>query len=206
MKHYPKTYEDLFRPSRIVQLDRAGSTIGTIDELAEQFRTFYHETHERLFSDMIKNIWLSQQFTYAGKRRKTRGNGHAQEGTFGRFLKQMVGISQKPITANIVYSAVASYSTELFPHFLENNPFTEPEKFAYPFKHVTLDQMQFVQMCDERMEMLRYSEEHELSFMDFANWATNHAFSQTDEKGRPKYTLTNKQYMLPRIRKIKHGV
>jgi hypothetical protein len=197
MKQYPKSYENLYEVenNRNVYLDLAGSVYGSLDDLAEQFRSFYRDAHRSIFDVVVRQIWLEQQFTFNKARRKRRSaNGFKQEATFSYFMKSVVGISQKPITNNRCFTAIASYLKELFPDFLYHNPFEEPEFFKYPFSHVTLDHMFFVANCEDRLDMLRYAEEKEMSFVDFANWAVNHVLSYNEEVGREVYSVASAIY------------
>jgi len=115
-------------------------------------------------------------------------------------MKAVVGVSQKPIVANMAFTAVATYLKELFPDFLVKSPFKDPEYYKYPFEHVTLDHVFFVYQCEERMDMLKHAEEEELSIIDFVNWATNHVLSYNEDVGKEIYTLTTAKYMWPYIK------
>jgi hypothetical protein len=149
----------------------------------------------------VCQVWLEQQFTFDGKRRKKRYQiGLVVDSTFGFFMRKIVGISQQPITGNLCFTAISAYLKELFPDFLKHDPFEEPEYYAYPFKHVTLDHMFFVYMCHDRMEMLRYADEREMDYLDFVNWATNHVLSYNEEVGEEIYCVTSARYMWPFIK------
>lgn len=201
MKQYPKQYQDLYlQDHRAVSLASLDSLDGTIDELATQFRKFYFESHRQLFDIIVKQVWLEMRVVFQGRRRRRRKNGFREDSTFGWFMKSLVGISQKPIVANMCFTATATYLKELFPDFLNRNPFKEPEYYKYPFKHVTLDHLFFVYKCTERMEMLKYADDLELNYLDFVNWATNYVMSYNDEIGKDKYTLSSARYMWPYIK------
>lgn len=115
----------------------------------------------------------------------------------------MGGILQKIVTRSPAFSVVAAYVDELFPHLRDRSPFDYPEEYPYPFEHVTLDHMLFVQACDERMEMLRYADEQRMTYPDFVNWATNHVLCTNDELGKDLYVISAKATLWPKIAKRK---
>lgn len=140
------------------------------------------------------------QVVYQGRRRKRRKNGFREDSSFGWFMKSLVGVSQKPIVANMCFTATATYIKEMFPDFLNQSPFKNPEYYKYPFEHVTLDHMFFVYHCEDRMEMLQYAEDKKLNYLDFVNWATNHVMCYNDEIGQERYSLSSAKYMWPYIK------
>jgi len=140
------------------------------------------------------------QVKYKNRRRRRRSNGFREDSTFGWFMKAMVGVSQKPIVANMCFTATATYLKEMFPDFLIKSPFEEPDYYKFPFEHVTLDHMCFVYKCEDRIEMLEYADEEKLNILDFTNWATNHVFCHNDDVGEPIYTLSSAKYMWPHIK------
>lgn len=145
------------------------------------------------------------QVVYQGRRRRRRRNGFREDSTFGWFMKSMVGVSQKPIVANTCFTSVATYLKEMFPDFLIKSPFENPEYYKYPFKHVTLDHLFFVYMCEERIDMLKYADEKELNILDFTNWATNHVLSYNEDIGREVYAMSTMRYMWPYIKNNEHS-
>ncbi len=154
---------------------------------------------------VVKQVWLENQFQYDGGTRSARfGNGFAIDSTFGYYMKKVVGISQKPITANFTFTAIATYLKELFPEFLEHNPFEEPEYYEFPYTHITLDHMIFVYQCDDRLDMLRYADTKEMSFADFANWSVNHVLSYNSEVNDDIYTLSSIKNFWSLIRNKKY--
>jgi hypothetical protein len=172
----------------------------SIDELAAQFKEFYQDAHRKLFNITLKQVWLEMRVVYQGRRRRRRKNGFREDSSFGWFMKGMVGISQKPIVANMCFTAIATYLKDFFPDFLNKNPFEDEEYFEYPYEHVTIDQMFFVYQCEDRLEMLEYAEKEKLNYLDFVNWATNHVMCYNDEIGQDKYTLSTAKYMWPYIK------
>ena len=148
---------------------------------------FYIDAHRQIFNIVVRQVWLEFQVTYDGKRRRRRKDGFRRDASYGWFIKSMVGISQKPIVNNRCFTAVATYLKDFFPDFLNNNPFKNPELYEYPFKHLTLDHLFFVYMCEDRIEMLEYADKKEMNILDFTNWATNHVLSYNEDIGHNKY-------------------
>ena len=204
MKEYPKLYEDLYsNDNPHIYLDRIGSTLGSAEVLRDRFRAFYYDAHRQVFGLIVKEVWLEQQFTYRNIRRTRRkGNGFFSDRTFGYFMKNMVGVSQKPISLNFCFAAISTYLKDFFPDFLKHDPFLEPDYFEFPYKNVFLDHMVLVYTHHDRLEMLQKAENESLSYADFANWAINQSFCYNDEVGKTVYVLTPSNYMWPHIKNI----
>jgi hypothetical protein len=88
----------------------------------------------------------------------------------------------------------------MFPDFVSGNPYENPEKYAYPYKYVTLAHMAFVHQVHNRMEMLEHAEKMAMNYTDFVNWAVNQAFCYNDEVGSAVYILTNNMEFWPFLR------
>lgn len=196
MKHYPKKYKDLSRKPGNKIISAIGSSFGSVDDLAIKFRDFYKEAHLVLFNFIVKQIWLEQHFLYNGARRAGRShNGYGPDWAFSYFMKNVVGISQKPLTNGIIFYAIPAYFKDFFPKFLEYNPFEEPEKFKYPYKHLTLDHLCFVYQCHNRIEMLEEAEKRYMNINDFMDWATNIAFCYNEEVDKQMYSIVRNAFI-----------
>lgn len=205
MKQYLKRYDDVSRRWKrgSLLLQNIGSSLGTAEELALKFRTFYKEAHLLLFDMLVKEVWLEQKFLYAGARRKGRsGNGMAADSAFSYFTKSMVGISQKALTDGMTFVAVPTYFKDFFPNFSDHDPFLEKEYFKYPYQHITLDHLLYVYQCDNRLELLKEAEDKRMSILDFYNWASNWAYSYNNEVGENIYVMTRSDF-IPYIKKNK---
>lgn len=205
MKTYPKEYADISRQPSDAFISRIGSSLGSADDLAVRFRSFYREVHPILFDFIIKHAWLEQHFLFNGMRRvKRSGNGNILDWAFSYFMKALVGISQKPLTDGIFFSSVQTYIKDFFPNFTDHDPFEEPEFFKYPYKHVTLDHLAFVYQCHNRLELLDEAEKRSMNIRDFMNWATNWMFcynNDVDNDGK-EYCLVRFSF-IPYIKRKK---
>lgn len=122
-------------------------------------------------------------------------NGIYADRIFSVYMKKIVGISQRVITINEFFYVYSSYIEEWFPDLLKHDPFKESEYYKYPFKHITLDHLGLVYQCHNRMDLLNYAEEKEMSIFDFTNWAVNQMLNYNDEIGRKIYEISNKSYV-----------
>jgi hypothetical protein len=194
MKIYPKTYENIFRDKDKLTdetLAQFGSTVGSVDEYIKMCRDFYRQADVMVFDMVVRSVWLDQQYTFNGRRRMRRGlNGYKTDWLYGTFMKSVVGVSTKIVTKTLAFKSTASYLKELFPEFSKRNPFTDPEYYKFPFENVGLSQMAFVFQVHNRMEMLRYAEEHPMTYTEFVNWACNQVFCYNDEVGHAVYILS----------------
>lgn len=191
IKLYPKVNEDI---CEIDQWTKYRNFLDPRDEYLEgltvRFKDFYKVAHLSIFDTTVKQIWLEQQLNAGGLRRtKRRGNSHYADLSFGKFTKISVGISHRVLTANFCFTPVATYLIDFFPDFLLNDPFKNPEKYQYPYKNVTLDQLVFVYQMDQRLDLLEESERRRMSYAEFINWAINWALCYNDDIGKVQYKL-----------------
>lgn len=205
MKSHKKVYEDVYYDNiRKGRISLIGSTLGSTEELIDRFRKFYKEFHKSFFWYVVNEVWLEQHFVYDGIRRTSRRhNGFSNDWAYGYFMKMMVGYSQKVITSNLVFSAVASYLKDFFPDFLNHDPLKEPEYFEFPYKNITLDHLFFVHRVDTRLELLEEAEKQNMPYTEFVNWATNEVFCYNDEVGKDVYVLNNNRYFWIYLKKAK---
>jgi len=191
MKQYLKVNEDICDMEDWEKYRKyLGSADGSLDELIINFRSFYKEAHLAFFNSVVKEVWLEQQITVRGVRRKKRmGNGHWGELSFGKFTKIAVGMSHRVLTASFCFTPISTYLIDFFPDFLLNNPFKNPEKYQYPYKHITLDFLVFVYQMDNRLELLEEAERRQMSYAEFINWATNWFLCYNMDVGRDVYSI-----------------
>lgn len=205
MKQYLKVNEDICSFERWGKYGKhLGSTDGSLDELISKFRGFYREKHLSIFDSVVKELWLEQQISFDGLRRIKRvGNGPIIDVTFGQFMKIAVGTSHRVITANFCFTPIATYLIDFFPEFLFYDPFKNPEKYLYPFKHVTLDFLVFVYQMDNRLELLEEADRRGMSYAEFINWVTNWALCYNMDIGDTVYELIGGKINWPHIRNDK---
>lgn len=191
MKQYPKVNEDICDIEKWGPFRKyLGNTDGSLDELVLKFRSFYKEAHLAFFNSVVREVWLEQQITIGGVRRKKRaGNGKYGDFAFGKFTKIAVGMSHRVLTASFCFNPIATYLIDFFPDFLLNDPFKNPEKYQYPYKYVSLDFLIFVYQMDNRLEMLGEAERRGMSYAEFINWVTNWILCYNDENGKDLYSL-----------------
>jgi hypothetical protein len=202
MKQYPKTYKDLsHKPGKKI-ISNIGSSLGSVDNLANRFRSFSREAHLILFDLTVKEVWLEQHFLYDGARRLRSKNGYSIDWAFSYFMNSIVGISQKTLTQGIASYAIPTYFIDFFPNFIDHDPFDEPEYFKYPYKHITLDFLMFIYQYRDRLELLKEAEEKKMNINDFINWASNYIFCRDDEEGEEKHRIVRSGFF-PYISKVK---
>ena len=171
--------------------ERLSASGCTLEELTVAFRSFYREVYPLLFSHVVKQVWLEQQLMFNGKRRIFyRANGLTIDRAFGQYIKVAVGMSHKPITATAYFGPVSSYLPDFFPEFLWHNPFKSPEKYEYPYEHVSIDFLTFVHQVDNRLDLLAEAERKKMSYAEFTSWAYDQTVWINQESKRDKYALT----------------
>lgn len=180
MRHHPKQYENIskFAP-KAKSIADMGSRSGTLDDLIATYRNFYKSAHIALFDLSVRHVWLEHQYTYRGlSRGKATEQGYFPNKVYGYFMKNIVGVSHKPLTENLYFTSMASYFSAFFPKFYEHNPFEETGYFKFPYKNISIDHMSFVYQCEERLDMLAHAESLSMTYGDFRDWAMNHVLCE----------------------------
>lgn len=199
MKHYPKTYQDLYDDKgNFHWRERIGSLYGSLDTLTETYRAFFMDATRTIFRLAVEYKWLSLQFTYNGTPRHLEGGsgayagGFASNKAFRTFLIETVGHDQAIFSMQPTFIIINQYIQELFPEFEKHNPFEEPEYYKYPFEHISLGFLAYVYQVDNRLELLKYADEEKMDFRTFLNWANNWIMCYNEEHGQT-YGLTTRQ-------------
>lgn len=201
MKHYPKVYEDLYRQRKVLKVDLIESASGTREELTTLMREFFSDSFRELFRIAVRYLWLEKQVIYNGKRRLRRfRNGHIPDQVFSRYMMGDVGRNNTVMTRSRWFIVVSTVAAEMFPQFLQRNPFEEPEYFEWPWEHVGIDYLCFVYQVENRMEMMEYANEKQMSFLAFKNWSSNYVLSYNDSKGEEIYSLSQDRDGSPYIK------
>lgn len=202
MKLYPKTYEDLYRQRPAIKVEYIGAVDGDIDGLTQQFKDFYQIAYRSLFDIAVRYLWLEKQVTFKGLRRSRRfRNGHVPDQSFGRYMMQIVGHDQASLTRSRWFVVTSAVVTEMFPEFLQRNPFDEPEYYRWPYEHVTLDFLTYSYQIHNRFELLEYADEKRMSFHDFKNWVNNYVLSYNDDNSDDIYSVSLNREGAPYIKR-----
>jgi len=191
MKYYEKKYENVFKRDldKRCNLDKISvykKTPGNIDEYAELFRETYMDAQKATFDHLIKLEWLNRRFVYNGKRslKKRIGNIYLLRAR-SLFIRNYVGFDPKLFFISASpFLAISRYFDELYPDFVEMNPFEK--EFEFPFKYVGMSEMVLVCQMDERMDLLNYAEAKKMDLETFKDYVVNYINCYNDEHG-PTY-------------------
>ena len=198
MKHYPKTYEDVFSVDRHnsstrLKLDRAGAGDIELDKYVLLFRNFLSDFYSNLFDNCVKLSWLRRKFTYHGH--KTRmpinRNSIGHNNAFVKLLRRNIGKDIQIITRAKFFAKLETYFDEMFPGFDEGNPFENPDYYKFPFKNISVEFLIVVHQMEERMDMLKYADSRAMSYAKFLDYVINHVCSANDELGYTRYEIRN---------------
>lgn len=191
-KEYPKTFEDLKQSDfeNTYVRKQILSAWGPIQEYTDKMREVTREINDVLFKSTIEFIWLNLHFIYRGERRKNLfANGPWVERAYGFFMRQVVGTPLFVLTRSGVFFKIATYLDDLFPEFLDQDPFKNPEYFKFPYETVSLDYLYFVYQLPERIDLLRIAEERKMNYNQFVDYVINHVLSVNEETGTNAYRL-----------------
>jgi|ERR1035437_3326647 hypothetical protein len=201
MKQHKKIYEDVFstdnQSSRHkFSLDKV--TVGNGEDLGQyitQFTNFLGDFYNQLFDGFVRLSWLRRKFTYCDL--KTRfpmyKNALVLNLAFVKFLRRFIGKDIQIITRGKSFSKIETYFDEMFPGFMEGNPFENPEYYKFPYKNITLDYLIVVQQMDDRLKLLEIADHKEMTYAVFMDYVINHAYAENDDLGYPRYQIKHNQ-------------
>lgn len=203
-KIYPKVNEDIphgFKPDQAKKISADGMSL---PELVKLTRSFYVDSYLKVFDIVVKMIWLESKFMYNGARRSKRyANGNQVDSAYAFFKNAMVGVSPKFLTSLGSPPFLISYFKDFFPNFFNHNPFTEPEYYKYPYKHVTPDFLAVVKQHHDRLAMLEYADEKKMTIREFTDWAINQALCYNIEVDEEVYVISRDAEFSVFIRAVK---
>jgi hypothetical protein len=196
MKHLPQVYEKVFsidRKSSRTKLNLAAITIEdmTINSYISLFHDFLDEAYLNLFNYTVKLSWLRRKFTYYGSKTTLPmyKNSLLTGLAFTKLVRRNIGKDIQIITKSKFFSKIESYFDELFPGFMDGNPFTNPNYYKFPFKNITMDYLIVVSQLEDRVDLLKEADKKKMTFAVFLDYVINYVYSINDELGRDKYQI-----------------
>jgi len=124
---------------------------------------------------------------------------------FGIYHRQFVGIDPRFFTRQHRYSILASYIPNFYPKFYEGNPFTHPEDYKLPYKHIDQDFMMLVYQMPDRLDLLQYADDNNMNYNVFIDFVMNHFHCLNEELGEEQYVLYLNSNYLPYVKYSGHG-
>jgi len=213
MEQYPKTYEDVFSSDHIrnparLNLDHISVSNGMdLNEYINLSRDFLTDFYSSFFDNAVKLSWLRLQFSYSGEKSTLQMKNNSPRFCvgFSKFVRRIVGKDVQPITKSRIFPSLETYFLELFPLFVEENPFKNPEYYKFPFKNISLDFLPLVSKMDDRLELLKIADERKMTYSKFIDYVINHISSINEKLGRERYRLMSNRgssYVLVYIRDL----
>lgn len=185
-REYEKTYEDVFLSKEAVARCDLTNVTNDMDLTMKEFSTFLRDvlrdSSDELFKIVVRFFWAQRRFFYKKWQRKKPGlNNYAVDNAFALFTRHYLGTNHRIITQAFYYGKVVSYIPDFFPDFDKNNPFKEPEKYAFPYKNITIDFLTVVYQMPERLELLKIADERNMSYSQFLDYIINYVFNYNEE-------------------------
>lgn len=194
MIQHPKQYENVFssdHPGSTVPLKIEKISVGemSLNDYRGLWQSLLNNTYLKLYDDLLRFSWLRRLFCYGNQKTcfPVQGSSRVLNIAFLKYMRRHIGKDIQLITRSKFFSKLELYFDELYPGFMDGNPFENPEYYKYPFKFITMDYMMVVWQLDERVELLKYADEHEMGWATFADYVINHVSCENDRLGREKY-------------------
>lgn len=210
-KHYEERYEKFFEKDytkntslkmniedvSVYKNDPLNTTM-YIKEFKDEIRKFDRD----ILDHLVKIYWLARRFTYKGKRRVHRkGNGRILDSVYATFMRNTLGYDLKFISVNRgSINKIVTYLDDLFPNFDEGNPFKE--KYEFPYKNITLCHMVVVYQMSDRLEILKYADEQNMTYGRFMDYIINYVNCHNEELGKNEYEFIFSDKFMHYVKKM----
>lgn len=165
-----------------------------ITEYKNAFKEFSKWVTLQLWDVAVRTEWMFDKFQYRGRRAAIPTVGVESRYAFSVFTKEFVGVNFDFASTSFCVRKVKNYFKELFPNFHKDNPFLNPEKYQYPFKHVTMDFLMLVYQIPEKMDLLSCAEKDKMNYTTFIDFVINYIGKCNDAAKKDMFLLVKTQH------------
>lgn len=196
MKHHKKTYENVFsqdKKSSNSQFKIEKVSVGEldVDNYIGIFKDFLNDFFVSMFDGYVRLSWLRRKFSYCNLKTilPMYHTAPVLNLAFVKMLRRVIGKDIQIVTRGKSFSKIETYFEDLFPGFMDGNPFENPEYYKFPYKNITLDFLMVVHEMDDRLDLLKIADESDMTFAVFQDYVINHAYSENEILGYDKYFI-----------------
>ena len=198
MNQHNKTYENIFsedHPGNKTRLkvENLSSEGMELNEYLLLSRGFLTDMYSDLFLNCVKLSWLRRKFIFYNNKTilPMQRNAISLNNAFTKFLRRNIGHDIQIITKGKFFTKIELYYLDkFFPNFEEENPFTNPEYYKFPYKNISMEFLTVVYQIDDRFELLKEADRKNMSYAVFLDYILNHTLCENDSLGYRKYELT----------------
>lgn len=196
MKHYSKTYEDVFSvdppgsKSRL-NLEKVAIEGMSLEEYVPLFHNFLDDFYLQLFDGSVRLAWLRRRFKYFNRKTIFPINKNPQtlNAAFVKLVRRNIGKDLQIITRGKFFPKLELYFDELFPGFDDGNPFENPDYYRFPFKNISIDYLMAAYQLDDRLELLQKADDGKMTYAVFLDYLINHTYCENERLGRDRYQI-----------------
>ena len=197
MQHHNKQYENIFSVDRkgtntTIKPEKVGVDGMDIKEYTDTFKIFLEDFYEDLFLKLVKLSWLRRKFKYAGMKFNVPvyASPRSLNGMFVKFLRRNIGHDIQILTKGYLFSKLESYYfDQLFPGFMDGNPFENPDYYKFPYDNISLEYLTLVYQLDDRFELLEEADKQKMSYAVFLDYVMNHTLCENEILKRDRYSF-----------------
>lgn len=191
MKNYERRYERVFTGENLIKTKiklEYVSVYNNIPDSLEKYQNLYRQTfsdfQKNTFDYLVKIVWLMKRFCYHDKQRvSSRRNGHYMDRAFAIFIRHYIGFDTRCMMGGYSFlNKIAGYFDDWFINFNEGNPFEK--KYEYPYQYMNFECLVMVYQMPERLELLKYGEEHKMRYTEFLDYVLNYIGCYNEEHGK----------------------
>jgi hypothetical protein len=118
-------------------------------------------------------------------------NSRVLTNAFTKFLRRNIGNDIQIITKGKFFNKLELYYfNQFFPDFEEENPFDNPDLYAFPYKNISMEFLLVVYQLEDRFELLKEADKRNMSYAVFLDYILNHTLSENELLGYNRYELT----------------
>ena len=129
-----KRYKRFFDYNKMVKPDAFNSMV----DYRNLFHSFLVDASRDTWNNMVKLSWLISNFSYKGRYNKiySMPGGGSIGSFFNVWIRENVGINYTFLSNSFTYTSLVTYFEEFIPDFYKDNPFSNPQRYIFPYKFI----------------------------------------------------------------------
>jgi hypothetical protein len=195
-QYHPREYENVFSedppnsPNKLNfdKIDIVGMELNPYILLCRKFLGDFYLSR---FDGYVRFSWLRRAFCYYGNRTVLPMNKNSIKlnDAFLKLMRRSVGKDPQTITKRTDFGRIESYFDELYPEFLERNPFQEPEYYKFPYQNISMDFLLVVYQMENRLELLKNADELNLPIAKFMDKVDEYVMAENAKLPESRYLV-----------------
>lgn len=184
MQDYEKVFTNESFLRRMHLDDMEAVSFESLNQYKVELGNFLKEESDKAWKALVGIAWFFSKF-----RSKTKSNIIQNRMRISLFCKSIIGYDHRFISSSFYYTKIMSYYEDLIPNFDQSDFLNNPEEFEFPYKNLNMDHLVVVYQMPERLDILRYADEHKMSYCVFMDFVINYIGKYNETEPKKVYEL-----------------